>query len=154
LHKNTKSTALGYYITLQQISTKACGTILCDCNEVSKILNIITVNFIFVFIIRHAQLSLPKNLTRTREKSIRCYEGKFHFCLKYTTRKPHLVYSYIKMDYLWPVSSVFFLIISQRAEFSQKKYLNKRLFWFFLQGLSVVFSKPKENSARHYHTFT
>jgi hypothetical protein len=55
LGKITKSISLGYYITLQQISTKACGAILCDCNEVSKILNIMTVNFIFVLIIRHAQ---------------------------------------------------------------------------------------------------
>jgi len=44
---NTKPTSLGYYITLQQISTNVCGAILFDCNEVSKILNIMTVNFIF-----------------------------------------------------------------------------------------------------------
>ena len=54
---NTKSTSLGYYITLQQISTNVCGAILCDCNQVSKIFNIMTVNFIYVLIIRHAQLS-------------------------------------------------------------------------------------------------
>jgi len=56
LGNNTKTTSVGYYIALQQIPPNVCGAILCDCNEVSKILNIMTVNFIFVLIIRHAQL--------------------------------------------------------------------------------------------------
>jgi len=57
LGNNTKSTSLGYHITLQQISTNVCSAILCECNEVSNMLSILTVNFIFVLVIHHAQLS-------------------------------------------------------------------------------------------------